>query len=222
MLAYTYTATGAVAKTVGAQSYGLTVVAGGQSSVFGGGARVWGAPIERLTLIADAERNVWGNFSPAVAVVGHLLGDRDRGWALGALGKFKIDGFAAGPEHDEVESEIELGALVSFSRSGMHLDVNGIAGRGLGDEGEMDAEGRLRFGYDIGRYVRLGADGQFRARLAGPKYLPNGRTWDFTAGPQLCVGSGSFYGALTAGPATMGLTSESVGFSGIVAFGGTT
>jgi hypothetical protein len=86
----------------------------------------------------------------------------------------------------------------------------------------MDAEGRLRFGYDLGRLVRLGVDGQTRVRVGGPKYLPNGKIWDFAAGPQVFVGSDAFYGVVTAGPATMGLTSAAVGFSAVLAVGGST
>ena len=222
IVAYTYTAAGAPAKTVGAQGYGVGLAASGQDPVLGGGATVWGSPIDRLTLIGDASRNVWGNFAPSATVVGRLLGSRDKGWSLGALGKFKIDGFAAGPSGDEVESEMELGALVSFAGSGLHLDMNAIGGHGLGDEGEMDAEARFRVGYDFGRFVRLGLDSQGRWRVAGPKYLPNGRTWDFAAGTQVMVAASRFFGAFTVGPTTMGLVSDSVGASAILSFGGTT
>src|SRR5690242_14958505 len=65
ILAYTYTAYGAVAKTVGAQGYGAGLFASRQSAVLGGGATVWGSPVDRLTLVVDAQRNVWGNFSPS-------------------------------------------------------------------------------------------------------------------------------------------------------------
>ena len=91
-----------------------------------------------------------------------------------------------------------------------------------GDDGETDAEGRLRFGYDLGSLLRLGLDGQARARLGGPRYLPNGRTWDFAGGPQLLLGTGALYGAITAGPATQGLTSDGVGVAAALAVGGTT
>lgn len=222
IVAYAYSATGAPAKSVGAQGYGIGLAASGQDAVLGGGAAVWGAPVERLTLIGDASRNVWGNFSPSAAAVVRIAGNADRGFSFGALGKFKIDGFAAGPDHDEVESELELGALGSFVQAGWHLDLNAIAGRGLGDEGETDAEGRFRVGYDLGRYVRFGLDSQGRVRLAGRKYLPNGRTWDFAAGTQVMVVMNRFFGAFTAGPTTMGLVSDSVGASAILSFGGST
>jgi hypothetical protein len=143
------------------------------------------------------------------------------GWPLAGLGKFKVDGFASGPSKDEIESEIEIGALVSFSGSRWHLDANAIAGRGTGDDGETDAEARLRFGRDLGDLFRLSVDSQMRMRVGGPRYLQNGKTWDFAGGPQLSLGSGHFYGALTAGPATMGMLSDSLGFSSLLCLGGT-
>jgi hypothetical protein len=93
----------------------LGLAATGQASTLGGGVAVWGAPLERLTLIGDAQKNIYGNFSPALAAVVPLLGERRHGWSLGALGKFKVDGFASGPQRNEIESELELGALISFS-----------------------------------------------------------------------------------------------------------
>src|SRR5262249_10974024 len=100
-------------------------------------------------------------------------------------------------------------------------DLNAITGFGTGDDGEIDAEGRLRLGRDLGSLARVGVDGQARFRLAGDTKLPGGRTWDFAGGPQLLVGSGRFFGALTAGPATMGGVSN-VGWTAVVSIGGTT
>ena len=222
ILAYTYQAYGASKGTVGAQAYGLGLGASGQRGILGGGLTVWGSPMERLTLIGDAQRNVFGDFAPSAAVVFRLLGSPNDGWSLGALGKFKVDGFAGGPTKNEVESEMELGALVSFVRSGWHLDMNAIAGRGTGEEGETDAEGRLRFGKDVSEWVRVGIDSQARVRLTGPKYLPNGQIWDFAAGPQIMIGSKAFFGALTGGPATMGLLSPNLGWTVIATIGGAT
>lgn len=221
-LAYAYTAHGTYAKTVGAQASGLALGAAGQRAIVGGGVTVWGSPIDRLTIIADAQRNAFGNFAPSLAVVGRILGKADDGWSLGALGKFKIDGFASGPTKDEVESEIEAGALVTYGRNGWHFDANAIGGVGTGDEGEVDVEGRLRFGHDLGSMFRIGLDSQARVRMAGPKYLPNGRVWDFVAGPQLMLGSRHFFSALTAGPSTVGLTSDNIGWHGLLALGGST
>ena len=190
---------------------------------------MWGSPIDRLTLAGDAQRNVFGNFSPSFAAVVRLLGNSDEGWSLGALGKFKVEGFGrpggigtrpANP--DEIESELETGLLLSYGRDGYHADLNTIAGFGLGDDGEIDTEGRLRLGYDVTRALRVGVDGQARVRANGPQYLPNGKIWDFAGGPQLIVGSKSFFGSLTGGPATMGLISDSVGWNVIASVGGTT
>jgi hypothetical protein len=222
ILAYTYQAYGASKGTVGAQAYGLGLGASGQKGILGGGVTVWGAPMERLTLIGDAQRNVLGNFAPSVAAVFRLLGTPGDGWSLGALGKFKVDGFTGGPTKDEMESEIELGLLTSYVREGWHLDLNAIAGRGTGDDGETDAEGRLRIGKDVSQFVRLGIDGQARVRMAGPKYLPNGQIWDFAAGPQIMIGSRAFFGALTGGPATMGLLSPNLGWTVVATVGGAT
>jgi hypothetical protein len=218
-LTYAYSAYGAELHSVGAQAFGLALVASGMDATLGGGAAVWGSPLKRLTLMADARRNVFGNFSPSAALLFRILGEAT-GWSLGALGKFKVEGFAGGPDKDEVEGEVELGFLTSFNGARWHLDLNAIGGRGTGEEGEMDVEGRLRLGRDLGRFVRLGVDGQLRARVAGPRVLPNGRSWDFVGGPQLLVGSDSFYAALTAGPSTMGVTSSAVGVESFLCMGG--
>lgn len=200
----------------------LGLFAPDQKATIGGGASAWGSPLTRLTLIGDAQRNMWGNFSPSIAGVVPLLGERNHGWSLGGLGKFKIDGFAAGPDKDEVESELEIGALLAFAESGFRFDLNLIGGRGLGDDGETDAEARLRIGSELGRWFWLGLDGQGRVRASGERSLPNGKIWDFAAGPQCLFGSRSFFASLTAGPATMGLLSSKVGFTSVLLVGGTT
>jgi len=222
IVAYTYGAAGSSAKTIGVQAYGLGLAARGQDGVVGGGGAVWGSPFDRLTIIVDGQRNLARDFSPSAAAVVRLYGDGRRGITLGALGKLKIDGFGKGPGGDEVESEIEIGGLMSLAAAGWHLDANAIAGRGLGDEGEMDGEGRLRLGRDIGSWARLGIDGQMRVRMAGPLTLANGRSWDFAAGPQFLAYASNFFGAVTAGPTTMGLMSENVGWTAMLSVGGTT
>jgi hypothetical protein len=222
IVAYTYTAAGASAKTIGVQAYGLGLAARGQDGVIGGGGAVWGSPVDRLTIVVDGQRNLSRDFSPSAAAIVRLYGDGREGLTLGGLGKFKIDGFGKGPDGEEVESEIEIGALLSIAAAGWHLDANAIAGRGLGDEGEMDTEGRLRLGRDLGSWARLGVDSQWRVRVAGPLTLANGRSWDFAAGPQFLAYSGNFFSALTAGPTTMGLVSENVGWTAMLSVGGTT
>ncbi len=230
--AYAYTAYGAAAKTLGVEAYGLGVAAAGQQGIVGGGLMVWGSPIDRLTLIGDGQRDVYGNFAPSGGIVVRVLGKNGDGWSLGGLGKFKVEGFGDGKptgagtppaKPGEIESEVEFGALISYAKSGgVHLDLNAITGMGTGDDGEVDAEGRLRFGYDLTHILRVGFDGQTRVRLNGPRYLPNGRIWDFAAGPQAILGSKNFFGALTGGPATMGLLSDRVGWNVIASIGGTT
>lgn len=230
--AYAYTAYGATAKTIGVQAYGLGAAAAGQRGILGGGITVWGSPIDRLTLIGDGQRNVYGNFAPSAAVIVRILGKNGEGWSLGGLGKFKVEGFGTGKpigagtspaKPGEIESEVEAGFLLSYAKTGgFHFDLNAVTGMGMGDDGELDEEGRLRLGYDVTRLLRLGMDGQVRARLNGPRYLPNGRIWDFAFGPQAIVGSKSFFGSLTGGPATVGLISDRVGWNVIASVGGTT
>jgi len=221
--AYTYTATGAPAGTYGAYLYGTGLAASRQSATAGGGVTAWGSPVDRLTLVADVPRDVYllGHFAPSLAAIVRLAGKANEGWSLGAIGKYKVEGFGTAPDGD-FESEIEGGLLLSYGeRRGLHLDVNAITGFGLTDDGEIDTEGRLRFGYDVAPMVRIGVDGQGRYRLAGSDKLPNGATWDAAGGPQVMVGSGHFFGALTGGPTTMGVTSSSVvGWTLVASLGG--
>jgi hypothetical protein len=220
IVAFAYDAKGAPEKTGGAYGYGLGLAASGQDTSVGGGVTVWGSPIDRITLIGDAPQDVSGRFTPSVAAIGRMLGGAKEHYSLGALGKWKAEGFGVGPHGDEIESEIEGGLLFSLDQAGFHLDSNALAGVGTGPAGEADAEARLRFGYDVHRLVWLGVDGQARLRLAGPKYLPNGRIWDFAAGPQITVGQSHFFGAFTCGPATMGLVSDTVGVTAVLSAGG--
>jgi hypothetical protein len=209
--AYTYTAYGAPAKTVGAYGYGLGLAGPRQRATAGGGVTMWGSPVDRLTVVVDALRDVYllDHFAPSAALVARLLGLPGDGWSMGAIGKYKIEGFGTDPDGN-TESEMEGGLLLSFGRRGFHLDLNGVTGFGLTADGEIDVEGRLRVGYDLSSLVRVGLDGQGRWRLAGDLRLPGNRTWDFAAGPQVLVSTGPFFGSITAGPTTMGLTAPSV------------
>jgi hypothetical protein len=222
IVAHAYSAQGAAPKTVGAYGYGLTLAAAGQDAVLGGGATAWGSPIDRLTLIADASRDASGRFTPSAAAMGRLYGTRGEGFSLAALGKWKAEGFGVGPHGDEIESELEGGVAATVLAGRFHLDSNILAGGALGGSGEADVEGRIRPGFDLGRLVRLGLDGQFRVRVAGPKYLPNGRIWDFAAGAQTVVGNQNFFGAFTFGPSTTGVLTNNIGVTGMLALGGTT
>jgi hypothetical protein len=230
--AFTYTAYGATAKTLGAQAYGLGVAASGQRGILGGGLTVWGSPLDRLTLIGDAQRDAFGNFAPSGAALFRILGVPGEGWSFGALGKYKASGFGGArpggkgtppANPDEIESEIEAGMLLSYGRvGGLHLDLNAVTGFGTGDDGEVDTEGRVRVGYDVTSLARVGVDGQARVRLSGPQYLPNGRIWDFAGGPQVIFGSKRLFGSLTAGPATMGVITSSIGWTAVASVGGAT
>lgn len=219
IVAYAYQATGASYESFGAQAYG-SGLAGNRRPTLGGGATVWGAPAERLTLVGDFARDVFGNFAPSAAGIVRLFGRGGDGLSLGGLGKYKVDGFGVGPDK-EIESELEAGLLLSYAKRGFHLDVNAITGVGLGEDGEVDVEGRLRFGYDLGSHVRLGVDGQARHRLSGHYRLPGHRLGDFVVGPQTIIGSRYFYGAFTAGPTSMGITDgdRSIGFSALITIG---
>jgi hypothetical protein len=219
-VAYAYTAHGASAGTMGAQTYGLGLAGrgDGRGAIVGGGVTVWGAPIDRLTLVGDASRDAFGEFAPSAAAIVRVLGRPGDGFSLGVLGKFKVDGFAVGP-NKEMESEIESGLLLSYARSGWHGDLNAIGGVGTGDDGEVDAEARLRLGKDLGDIARIGVDGQMRYRVHGDNALVGGRTWDFAGGPQVMVVRGPFFAALTGGPATMGVY-HGVGLTGVVTLGG--
>jgi hypothetical protein len=183
---------------------------------------MWGSPIDRLTLVVDAPRDVYllDRFAPSAAAIVRILGNGVDGFSLGALAKYKVEGFGT-DKNGDTESEIEGGILLSYVKYGFHADLNAITGFGLTDDGEIDSEGRLRLGYDVMKLVRVGADGQFRYRLAGSTRLLNGALWDFAAGPQILIGTSHFFGALTGGPTTMGLTKQGVsGWTLVASIGG--
>ena len=221
-LAFAYTAHGVSKGTVGVQVYGMGVGSGGggQRSFLGGGGSIWVSPIDRLTVIADGSRDFSGNFAPSAAGVVRVLGVPGDGFTLGALAKFKVEGFGTGPG-GETESEIESGILLSYAKYGWHGDLNAVTGFGTGDDGEIDGEARLRLARDVGRRVRVGVDGQARYRAAGTHALLGGRKGDFAGGPQVLLGASSFYFSLTGGPATMGVQND-VGWTSLVSIGGTT
>jgi len=179
-----------------------------------GGFELFGSPLQRLTLVGIAERVFDGPWRPTATALVRVLGGREQGWALGALARYKADGFA------EIEGEIELGAMLALARGGWHLDINAIVGTGL-EESEADAEGKLRFGFDLSEWMRVGLDGQLRYRLTGERLLAGGRSWDAIVGPQLLGAYKNLYGALTAGPSTVDIVSK-VGWSTILTAGGVT
>lgn len=215
-VAYAHSGFGVDARTMGGAGYGE--VRGGFQSTprpdFGGGLRVWGSPIDRLTLFADAERREDGErlFAPSASVQVRILGDRARGWALSLLGRYKAEGFA------ELGGEAEFAVLGSYERRGLHLDGNVVIGAGF-EEGESDGELLARVGYDVLPFLRIGGEGRGRYRLSGDVSLPGGRSWDGFLGPQVLGYYGAFFGALTAGPSNVGI-SQSAGWLAIATIGG--
>jgi hypothetical protein len=222
LTSYTYSATGAPERTVGARVSGFSLSERGREGVFGGGIAVWGAPIARLTLVAEANRNVYKDFSPSFGATYRFIGNANRGLNLGALARYKVDGFGKGPDKDEIEGELEGGALLGYHRGRLHFDTNAILGVGTTEDGDADVEARVRAGYDLNQYVRLGIDGQLRVRVAGPRALANRSSNDWVVGPQVTLGAGRFFGTLLAGPTTTGTLSANVGTVVTVAVGATT
>jgi hypothetical protein len=164
---------------------------------------------------------VYGEFAPSLGATFRLYGTRGKGLELGALGRYKIDGFGRGPDGDEVEGELETGFLIGYHEGRYHLQANTILGVGTGDDGEIDVEARARLGRDLGKYVRVGIDGQSRIRVGGPRLLSNGRSWDWVVGPQVFIGHENFFAAFTAGPSTVGTTTKNIGAVAILSIGGT-
>lgn len=211
--AWTYSAAGTPAATVGAASFGSMLGGRSDPTSFGIGGRVFGAPIDGLTLLGEAERSTSGKFLPSAAAIVRLY--QSDGFVFGALAKGKAKGFG-GPE---IEGEGELGLLVGFHRAALHVDANAMAGAGLGEEREMDGEARLRLGVDVHPHVRVGFDSIVRVRMLGDARLPGDRTWDFAVGPQVLGSWKSLYASLTAGPATAGWAAPGVGWLTTLALG---
>lgn len=212
-VAYTQSAFGAHERTVGAQGYGEAHGDPAQHG-FGGGFVVYGSPVDRLTLIGTTERGLFHEWAPTGTVAFRIAGSVEQGWGLAALARYKMEGF------DEAGGEIETGVMFSLSRSRAHLDVNAIGGTGTeeAEGGEMDVEARVRAGYDVLPWMRLGLDGQARYRVHGDKALAGGRSGDFVGGPQAMIAFGRFYGAATAGPSTVDVASG-IGWTGMLTLG---
>jgi len=84
-----------------------------------------------------------------------------------------------------------------------------------------DPHGELldRVGYDVLPFLRLGGEGRARVRFSGDVTLPGGRTWDMFIAPQVLGYYGAFFGALTAGPSTVGIA-DGVGWLALASIGG--
>jgi hypothetical protein len=201
-----------------AGSLGVAAVGGARGEragapLFLGGAMIFGAPVDRVTLLATTERRANDRYAPSGTVFVRFLGDRERGFALGALARYKLEGF------DEAGGEVEGGVAASYARGRTHLDANAVAGGGLEESEEVDAEVKLRAGWDVVGPLRLGVDGQLRKRVAGGATLAGGRTWDVVAGGQAQIGLGRFFAAATAGPSTVQVA-DGLGWTGLVTVGG--
>lgn len=210
----THNARGTPARRVGASALGsATAAMAGQmqdESQFGGGFRIWGAPIDRLTLLADVQRRSSGEFGPAAGLQVRIWNNRQ--WALGGLGRYKAEGFA------ELEGEIELGMLGSYAAHHWHLDLNLVAGRGFEEE-ETDGEFAARAGYDVLPFLRLGFEGRGRYRLAGDARLSNGRAWDAFGGPQATLSLAHVFTSLWTGATSSGVV-DGVGWGTTLVVGG--
>jgi hypothetical protein len=210
LLGTTVSAFGAKGWSAGASGWAGFVgqskpLPGTQAYEPGGGARIWASPIDRLTVLVEMDRRFYREeFSPAVSAMVRIAGDRRRGWALGAGLTYRAESFA------ELGGELEGALHGSFARAGFHSDVNVVVGGGLEEEegGEADAEVKLRLGYDVTPWMRVGADGRFRHRISGDKTLPGGRLSDVMGGPELLFGYKSFFWALAAGPTTVGVVRD--------------
>jgi hypothetical protein len=212
----TVSAFGAPAWSAGAAGYagvlGLSRATPGTQAVEpGGGARLWASPVDRLTVLVELDRRYYADFGPAVTGMVRIAGDRRRGWAVGAGLTYRADSFA------ELGGELEGAMHLSFARAGFHSDVNVVAGGGL-EESEADGEVKLRLGYDVTSWMRVGADGRFRHRLSGTRTLPGGRTDDVMGGPEVLFGYRNLFMALAGGPSTVGVASG-YGWTGTGTFG---
>jgi hypothetical protein len=214
-IAYTDTAFGVSKATLGAAGFGeaRNGVNTEARTHLGGGLRIWGAPIERLLLVLDAQRSDENDrFVPAISAQFRVFGSEREGWALGVLGRYKTEGFA------ELGGELEAGLLGSISHAGLHLDGNVVAGADF-DGGVSDGEALARGGYDVLSFLRLGAEGRIRYRLTGKTELPGNRAWDGFGGAQVLAFADHYFGAVTGGPSTVGI-SDRVGWSVIASAGG--
>jgi len=214
-VAYTDTAFGVGPGVLGAAGFGEVrgSAAQGSDPRLGGGIRLWVSPIDRLLLVLDAQRRDSNNqFAPAATAQVRIVGSEREGWALGALARYKTEGFAT------LESEVEAGLLGSVNRNRLHVDLNLVVG-GDFDGQEGDGELLVRGGYEVLPFFRVGAEGRGRYRVAGNTDLPGGRTWDVFAGPQLFAFSDHYFGALTAGPSTVAMV-DRLGWSAIACAGG--
>lgn len=163
-----------------------------------GGARIWGSPVDRLTFVLEVDRRDFSAAAPSATIAVRIFGNRAAGWAIGAAGTYRSEGFA------NIVGEIEGSLLFSYARHGLHADLNGVFGGALAEH-EMDSEVKLHLGYDVTSWLRIGADSRFRMRVGGGKYLAGGRSYDAIGGPEVVFGYKNFFAGLSGGPSTVGV-----------------
>lgn len=159
-----------------------------------GGLRLGGS-FDRLTVHALLGRGLDQRWSPTATAHVRLIGSAQGTYALGLVGQYKAEGFT------EAGGEAEFGVTFGLRHRRFYLEANAMAGAGLeeAEGGEMDAEGKLRVGLRALETLRVGAEGQFRQRLAGDRRLPGNKTNDWTVGPQLIFATGPVFAAVTGG-----------------------
>lgn len=217
VLGYGQSAFGAAARSAGALGYAGLMY--GQPNPTGetgkllpqGGARIWGSPIERLTILLEVDRRDFGTASPSATLAVRLFGSREKGWAVGAAATYRAEGFA------HIVGEMEGSLLVSFARRGFYADLNGVFGAAFAEK-EADAEVKVRLGYDVTSWMRVGADSRFRMRVGGGKYLAGGRSYDAIGGPEVVFGYKNFFAAIQGGPSTVGVA-QGFGWGGTTTVG---
>lgn len=216
LVLFTNDAKGGTTGTYGAASVGLATfgVDGNVPSgnALGGGVRIWGTPVAPLTFVLEGMRRDSGDFAPAVTLVASLYGSEDSTFSLGALGRYKAEGFA------EIEGEIEAGLLTSFAFTRVDVDVNLIAGRGFEEE-ETDAEALARVGYAVLPQLQLGAEGRARVRAWGEAALAGGRRWDAFGGPSVTLRGQYVFASFMTGPSNTGVAGG-LGWLSVLAVGG--
>ena len=154
-------------------------------------------------------RNVSKDFSPSAAAIVRLYGNGGEGLTLGALGKFESTGRQrTGRRRGRERGRSRRPPVVRVGRLSISTSTRSTA-LGSATKGRVDSEGRLRIGYHLGTWARVGVDGQARVRVAGPLTLANGRFRGTSPQGRRCSPiRATSSGAATAGPTTMGLVSD--------------
>lgn len=204
LLAYTTSAFGAPRLTVGGLGYGGVLGASGPAGLrAGGGGRIWGSPVDRLTIILDVSRPLDDKdkaAKPSATVLFRAFGSQAKGYAVSAGMTYRTDGFA------DFGGELEGTLLFSLARGKLHADANVTFGGAVTDEAqEADGEAKLRVGYDVTSWLRVGLDGRFRYRLLGATSLPGNRLGDAVGGPEVIFSYKHFFFSADGGPSTVGV-----------------